>query len=123
MKMIKVTKPGINIDYFLEHFEEILNNTDVLLTPIDSFLRWKGYDYHAEAIKRKHGANWSIFGRGDRFINPGECAWEAYRRIDREYCEATGHWDLFEWEEMTEEEYNKRVQEGLKNDKKFADNW
>ncbi|WP_297981541.1 hypothetical protein [uncultured Methanobrevibacter sp.] len=46
--------------------------------------------------------NWYIFGRGDRWIGPNETWEEAEYRILREYCEATGHWDLFIWEEIGE---------------------
>lgn len=46
--------------------------------------------------------NWYIFGRGDPWIGPDETWQEAEDRIVREYCEATGHWDLFIWEEVEE---------------------
>ena len=56
-------------------------------------------------IQRKQlneSGNWYIFGRGDPWIGPGETWQEAEDRIVREYCEATGHWDLFIWKEVKE---------------------
>ena len=44
--------------------------------------------------------NWYLFGPGERFVGANESYGEALERIDREYCEKTGHWDLFEWVEM-----------------------
>ncbi|WP_295612115.1 hypothetical protein [uncultured Methanobrevibacter sp.] len=98
----------INIDYLVDHAEEIINNTDVLF-PYWQWLSSKkstdGEDlqYIWKAIERKQqyeSGNWNIFGRGDRWIYPGETDQEAEDRIVREYCEATGHWDLFIWEEV-----------------------
>ena len=54
-------------------------------------------------IERKQlneSGNWYIFGRGERWIRPGETWDEAQDRIVREYCEATRHWDLFIWKEV-----------------------
>ena len=44
--------------------------------------------------------NWYIFGRGERWIGKNETREEAADRIVRDYCKATGHWDLFIWEEV-----------------------
>ena len=98
----------INIAYLTNHAEEIINNTDVLfpewlwrrskLSTDDDILQdiW-------DCIQRKQlyeSGNWYIFGRGERWIGPTETWEEAEDRIVREYCEATGHWDLFIWEEI-----------------------
>ena len=56
-------------------------------------------------IKQKQlyeSGNWYTFGRGDRWIGPDETWEEAEDCIVREYCEATGHWDLFIWKEVEE---------------------
>lgn len=101
---------GINRVYLTNHAEEIINNTDVL------FPEWLWR--HAQLpddgeylkdifkqIQRKQlneSGNWYIFGRGDPWIGPDETWEEAEDRIVREYCEATGHWDLFIWKEVKE---------------------
>lgn len=97
---------GINTDYLKEHAEDIINNTSVLLNP---------YEFHnlrysddlelrriAKAIDKKQleSGNSYMFGPGQRFIKANENEGEALDRIDREYCEATGHWDLFIWKEV-----------------------
>ena len=99
-----------NPDYLLLHAEEIINDTSVLL-PQWFFLgiRYDEDSKFRDIWKRmfqKHqveSGNWSIFGRGDRWIGPNETWEEAEDRIVREYCEATGHWGLFIWEEVKEE--------------------
>ena len=98
----------ININYLTNHADDIINNTKVLFPewlwdrsqlPDDGeYLK----DIFAQ-IKQKQlheTGNWFIFGRGDKWINPGETWEEAEDRIVREYCEATGHWDLFIWKEV-----------------------
>ena len=97
----------LNKEYFLKHAQEIINNVSVLL-PEWLFLGIDHCDdadlrYFGKLLYRKHlheSGNWYIFGRGDRWIRPGETWDEAEDRIVREYCEATGHWDLFIWEEV-----------------------
>ena len=99
----------INIPYFLEHSKDIINNTEVLL-PEWLFWGWdisEDFDrrYYWNQLVQKHrreSGNWYIFGRGDRWVGPGETWEEAEDRIVREYCEATGHWDLFIWKEVKE---------------------
>ncbi len=99
----------INKNYLLLHSEEIINNTDVLFpywqwlatrNPVedDDYLRriWE----RIEQKQLHESGNWHIFGRGDRWIRPNETDQEAEDRIVREYCEATGHWDLFIWKEV-----------------------
>ena len=97
----------ININYFVDHAEDIINNTSVLVPEwLFSFLKLEenpDYRYLWKALQKKQlheSGNWYIFGRGDRWIGPGETWEEAEDRIVREYCEATGHWDLFIWEEV-----------------------
>lgn len=98
---------SVNISYFKEHFEEIKNNTGVLLPEwlfkgLSANRSWE-FQYMIDQLTKKHlheSGNWYIFGRGDRWIGPGETWEEAEDRIVREYCEATGHWDLFIWEEV-----------------------
>ena len=56
-----------------------------------------------ERMYQKHqveSGNWYIFGRGERWIGKNETWEEAEDRIVRDYCKATGHWDLFIWEEV-----------------------
>ena len=99
-----------NPDYLLLHAEEIINDTSVLLP--QWFLLGIRYDEDSKfsdiwkRMFQKHqveSGNWSIFGRGDCWIGPNETWEEAEDRIVREYCEATGHWGLFIWEEVKEE--------------------
>ncbi|MBQ6099281.1 MAG: hypothetical protein IJL02_05395 [Methanobrevibacter sp.] len=101
----------INRNYLVDHAEDIINNTDVI------FPYWLWSGSHSETtdgefllnifkrIEQKQlyeSGNWNIFGRGDPWIGPGETWEEAEDRIVREYCEATGHWDLFIWNEVKE---------------------
>ena len=100
----------INTNYLLNHAEDIINNTDVL------FPEWlwsrsqlpDDEEYLKDIFKQiqrkqlNESGNWYIFGRGDPWIGPGETWQEAEDRIVREYCEATGHWDLFIWKEVKE---------------------
>lgn len=99
-----------NIPYLLDHADEIINNTDVLLpewilhateTPDDGDVLKDIWN----RMRQKHlheSGNWYIFGRGNRWIGPNETEDEAEDRVVREYCEATGHWDLFIWKEVKE---------------------
>lgn len=102
---------GINRVYLTNHAEDIINNTDVL------FPEWlwsraqlpDDGEYLKDIFKQiqrkqlNESGNWYIFGRGDRWIGPDETWQEAEDRIVREYCEATGHWDLFIWKEVKED--------------------
>lgn len=101
---------GIDRVYLTNHAEEIINNTDVLF-PEWLWMRAQLPDDGEylkdifEQIRRKQlneSGNWYIFGRGDPWIGPDETWQEAEDRIVREYCEATGHWDLFIWKEVKE---------------------
>ena len=96
-----------NPDYLLLHADEIINNTSVLLP--QWFFLCIQFDEDPkfrriwQRMYQKHqveSGNWYIFGRGDRWIGPNETWEEAEDRIVREYCEATGHWDLFIWKEV-----------------------
>lgn len=96
----------INIPYFLEHAEEIINNTGVVLNPYTMKLlkypedgRYAGF-YHMIEKKQIDSGNWGAFRRPEYYTKPGETENQALNRIDHEYCEATGHWDLFVWEDI-----------------------
>ncbi len=98
-----------NQDYLLLHADEIINNTRVLLPQwVFASMEFDDDPKFRDIYRRmyqKHlveSGNWYIFGRGDRWIGPNETWEEAEYRILREYCEATGHWDLFIWEEIGE---------------------
>lgn len=97
----------INMNYLITHKEDIINNTTVLFPQwLVSCLEFDENDAYRDIWRRMHqkhqreSGNWYIFGRGDPWINPGETWDEAQDRIVREYCEATGHWDLFIWKEV-----------------------
>ena len=97
---------GINTDYLKLHAEEIINNTSVLLNPYDFHPLRYSEDPELRRIakeidkKQLESGNGYIFGPGQYFIKAGKTEGEALERIGREYCEATGHWDLFIWEEI-----------------------
>lgn len=97
---------GINTEYLKSHVKDIINNTSVLLNPY-GFCTLKYSDDPeirriVEEIDKKQleSGNSYMFGPGQRFIKANENEDEALDRIDREYCEATGHWDLFIWKEI-----------------------
>lgn len=98
---------GINIDYFLKHSEDIINNTDVLL-PEWLFWGWnisddkKLREFWIRLVEkhRNESGNWFIFSHKEDWIMPYEICQEARDRIVIKYCESTGHWDLFLWEEI-----------------------
>ena len=101
----------INMNYLITHKEDIINNTNVLFPQgLVSCLEFDENDAYRDiwrGMHQKHqreSGNWYIFGRGDRWIGPSETWDEAQDRIVREYCEATGHWDLFIWKEVPEGE-------------------
>ena len=96
-----------NPDYLLLHADEIINNTSVLLPhwfflciEFDEDPKFRRIWQRMYQKHQVESGNWYIFGRGDRWIGPNETWEEAEDRIVREYCEATGHWDLFIWEEI-----------------------
>ena len=98
-----------NPDYLLLHADEIINNTSVLLPhwfflciEFDEDPKFRRIWQRMYQKHQVESGNWYIFGRGDRWIGPNETWEEAEDRIVREYCEATGHWDLFIWEEIGE---------------------
>ena len=100
----------INTNYLVKHAENIINNTRVLF-PEWLVRKTRSYDDGDylqniwERMYQKHQretGNWYAFGRGDKWILPGETWEEAEDCIVREYCEATGHWDLFIWKEIEE---------------------
>lgn len=95
---------GVNIVYMLAHDLEIIEDTSALLNPnhfeafkVDKNLKLRQF---WDALQQKHlheTGNWYIFDEGDRFVGPDESIDEALDRIDREYCEKTGRWELFIW--------------------------
>ena len=96
-----------NPDYLLLHADEIINNTSVLLPQwfflciqFDEDPKFRDIWRRMYQKHQVESGNWYIFGRGDRWIGPNESWEEAEDRIVREYCEATGHWDLFIWKEV-----------------------
>ena len=97
---------GINTDYLKLHADDIINNTSVLLNPYKFLnLRYSSdpeLRRIAEEIDKKQleSGNSYMFGPDQYFINAGENEGEALQRIEREYCEATGHWDLYIWKEI-----------------------
>lgn len=101
---------GLNVDYFLEHAEEIINDTEHLSNPYDfgvlridddSLVR---HYYHE--LEKTHRSMWMAFGRNNSFINPGETSYsKALDRVTREYCEATGHWDMYNWIDIKDHPY------------------
>lgn len=118
---------GINYDYFLEHAEEIINDTVHILNPFPmeflGCLSEKDHKKHDEIylyyqrLKETHQEMWMMFGRGNWFMKPGETdEAEALNRVNHEYCEATGRWDLYVW--GTGEDIEKRRMETIKEWKK-----
>lgn len=101
---------GLNVDYFLEHAEEIINDTEHLSNPYDfgvlridddSLVR---HYYHE--LEKTHRSMWMAFGRNNSFMNPGETSYsKALDRVTREYCEATGHWDMYNWIDIKDHPY------------------
>ena len=100
---------AINRNYLVDYAEDIINNTDVVFPyGLWQLSHSKSTDGEFlldifKCIEKKQlyeSGNWNIFGRGDRWILPGETWEEAEDRIVREYCEATGHWDLFIWKDV-----------------------
>ena len=101
----------VNLDYFLEHAEEIINDTEHILNPYSvrilefvseethekcEQLRWYYYQ-----LEKTHKEMWMMFGRGNWFMRPGETDRnKALNRVDHEYCEATGRWDLYIWADI-----------------------
>ena len=97
---------GINTDYLKLHADDIINNTSVLLNPYYFLNLRHSSDPELRRIakeidkKQLESGNGYMFGPDQYFIKAGENEGEALDRIDREYCEATGHWDLFIWKEV-----------------------
>ena len=95
----------INTEYLEKHANEIINDTSVLSPQWLFFtIRFDDkYRYIWDCMYQKHqieSGNWYIFGRGERWIGKNETWEEAEDCIVRDYCKATGHWDLFIWEEV-----------------------
>ena len=99
---------GINTDYLKLHADDIINNTSVLLNPYPFGSLEFSDDQELRRIakeidkKQLESGNSYMFGPGQYFIKAGENEGEALERIEHEYCEATGHWDLYIWEEIGE---------------------
>lgn len=101
---------GLNVDYFLEHAEEILNDTEHLYDPYYFIaLRYSENEtarYYALKLEKTHRNIWMAFGRNNSFMNPGETSrTKALDRVTREYCEATGHWDMYNWIDIKDHPY------------------
>ena len=99
--------------FFLEHAEEIINDTEHLSNPYDfSALKFDDNEmvrYYYRELEKTHREMWMAFGRGNTFMNPDETDEEkALDRVTREYCEATGHWDMYNWIEI---DYNHYIEE------------
>lgn len=97
----------LNLKYLLLHAEDIINNTEVLspqwlFSCLEFDEEYKYRDIYNQMFKKHQieSGNWYIFGRGERWIGKNETWEEAEDRIVRDYCKATGHWDLFIWEEV-----------------------
>ena len=97
----------LNLKYLLLHAEDIINNTEVLapqwlFSCLEFDEEYKYRDIYKQMFKKHQieSGNWYIFGRGERWIGKNETWEEAEDRIVRDYCKATGHWDLFIWEEV-----------------------
>ena len=107
---------GLNIPYFLMHAKEIIEDT-TLMNPEYmqdlSNLYNEDYYYYYGYWNRKFydSGNAYMFGRGQYFMNPGETRQEALNRIDHEYCEETGRWDLYIW--VDEESYDRKFREHM----------
>ena len=91
----------------IKHSEEIINNVSVLFPQwlfscLEFDEEYKYRDIYNQMFKKHQieSGNWYIFGRGERWIGKNETWEEAEDRIVRDYCKATGHWDLFIWEEV-----------------------
>lgn len=67
---------GLNVDYFLEHAEEIINDTEHLSNPYDfSALKFDDNEmvrYYYRELEKTHREMWMAFGRGNTFMNPDE---------------------------------------------------
>lgn len=118
---------AVNYDYFLEHAEEIINDTEHILNPYaigvlahlskEDHERYEDLYWYYQKLKETHKEMWMMFGRGDWFMKPGETDRnKALDRVDHEYCEATGRWDLFIW--GTKEDLDRIYEIGLNNFKK-----
>lgn len=110
----KYKKPvSANLEYFLEHAEEIIEETEHVLDPdVIKIIELKSH-HHKEknylhwcikAWRRNHVHHNMAFGRGKFYLSPGESELQAEYRMAHEYCEGTGHWDLFIWKDMPEDE-------------------
>lgn len=96
---------GFNTDYFLEHAEEIINDTEHLSNPYDfGALRFDSNEmarYYYHRLEETHRGMWMAFSRSNTFMRHDETDYEeALDRVTREYCEATGHWDMYNWVEI-----------------------
>lgn len=108
---------GLNVDYFLEHAEEIINDAEHLSNPYDfSALKFDDNEmvrYYYRELEKTHREMWMAFGRGNTFMNPDETDEEkALDRVTREYCEATGHWDMYNWIEI---DYGHYIEENFRD--------
>lgn len=91
---------AVNCDYFLEHAEEIINDTEHILNPYavgvlghiskEDHEEWELIRWYYRRLEETHKEMWLMFGRGNWFMRPSETDRnKALDRVDREYCEAT----------------------------------
>lgn len=99
---------GVNTSFVLNHLDEIVDSATkvakkgILLAP-DPFYGWSTkYPHEYSKIDKAflETGNWYNFGPSQAFIKSGETEYEAINRINHEYCEYTGFWDLFKWKEV-----------------------
>ena len=105
---------GLNIPYFLKHAKEIIEDTTLMnpdhMADIEVGFNEDYYYYYGYWNRKFYDSgNAYMFGRGQYFIKPGETEDEALNRIDHEYCEETGHWNLYIWAD--EESYERKFRE------------
>lgn len=99
---------GVNTSFLSNHLDEIVDSATkvakkgILLAPYPILHSLKRYSPEEKKINKAflETGNWYHFGPSQAFIKSGETESEAINRINHEYCEYTGFWDLFEWKEV-----------------------
>lgn len=120
-KNYRYKKPvSANVDYFLEHAEEMIADTEHVLNP--TFINIieldaDGHKYEAyiqrsvDLWRKSHVEHDMMFGRGKFYLSPGETDLQAGYRMAHDYCEATGRWDFFVWEDIPEDQRDWYIKE------------
>ena len=103
-----------NLDYFLEHADEMIEDTEHVLdswwisglkkkafrTKYEDYVNWK-----LKLWDKAHAEhNYAITMGGLFFVIPGEFEDQELYRLEHDYCAATGRWDFFVWEDIPEEQ-------------------